>query len=63
MKAAMGIGICSKCERHSGFRREDQGIGGYEFWGSRETHHNWQWVSECCEAPERGEVEELEEDK
>jgi hypothetical protein len=26
------------------FCYEDEGIGSYEYWGSRETHSDWQWV-------------------
>jgi hypothetical protein len=28
----------------------DFGIGPYEFWGARGSHHDWTWVTQCCEA-------------
>ena len=29
----------------------DEGIGPYEFWGSREVHHDWQESCPDCECP------------
>lgn len=55
-------GICSACHKEADFSYEDFGIGSYEFWGSKETHHDWQWVSECCEAPVEGELDHPEPD-
>lgn len=52
-------GICSGCGEKAVFRVEDFGIGSYEFWGSRGTHHDWQWISFCCSEAPKGEVEEL----
>jgi hypothetical protein len=57
-----GKGVCSECKQPAEFSLEDFGIGAYEFWGARGTHHDWQWVSECCEASPDGEVEVPEPD-
>lgn len=29
----------------------DEGIGSYEYWGSKAVHHDLQRVSPCCHAP------------
>lgn len=42
--------LCECCLLPADGRDEDFGIGGYEFWGDRGTHHDWQFVSNCCEA-------------
>jgi len=44
-------GICSECQRPTRFKIEDFGIGSYEYWGARGVHHDYQWTSECCDAP------------
>lgn len=28
----------------------DEGIGSYEYWGARGTHHDYQLASTCCSA-------------
>lgn len=43
-------GICASCGKQAKAVRRDMGIGPYEYWGARGTHHDWQIVSECCEA-------------
>ena len=55
---AFGTGICEACGKEANFKIEDFGIGAYEFWGAKGTHHDYQWISECCEAaPEEGTLE------
>jgi len=61
-KPKYAIGECSRCKQHTAFRLVDHGIGSYEFWGERGTHHDYQWESECCEAPPQGEVDVPEPD-
>ena len=60
--ATVATGTCSECNKKADFKLEDFGIGSYEFCGDRGTHHDWQWVSVCCEAQDDGdlEIEELE---
>lgn len=40
---------CSECNKECDAVEMDFGIGPYEFWGFMGSHHNWQWVSQCCE--------------
>ena len=49
-------GTCSDCKQSADFKLEDFGIGAYEYWGARGTHHDYQWVSTCCEAPDDGDL-------
>lgn len=42
--------LCGACKLPNDGGMTDFGIGGYEFWGERGTHHDWQFVSLCCEA-------------
>jgi len=46
----MPYGICSRCGNGCTAVWIDFGIGPYEFWGDRGTHHDYQVVSPCCEA-------------
>ena len=41
-------GICASCGRECEEETSDEGIGPYEFWGSRGVHHDYQQVSSCC---------------
>ena len=50
-QAPLAKGICSECNKEANFKLEDFGIGTYEFWGAVGTNHDYQWISECCEAP------------
>ena len=43
-------GWCEECGDACSGVLVDQGIGPYEYWGSRGTHHDWVVVSPCCEA-------------
>lgn len=43
-------GICAECGEECFAKTIDNGIGGYEFWGAKGTHHDYQVVSNCCEA-------------
>ena len=52
-------GVCSECGEECCGHLVDCGIGPYEFWGQRCTHHDWRMMSQCCDAPflEEGEDE------
>lgn len=41
---------CGDCGKECRAVKVDQGIGAYEYWGFKGFHHDWQWVSDCCEA-------------
>lgn len=41
---------CGECGKECSARLVDEGIGPFEFWGSRGTHHEYVVVSSCCEA-------------
>lgn len=43
-------GICDCCGEACCPVLVDCGIGSYEFWGAKGTHHDWQALSPCCEA-------------
>ena len=43
-------GYCDECGQECYGVLRDDGIGSYEYWGSRGTHHDWVAVSNCCEA-------------
>jgi hypothetical protein len=45
-----GSGICSSCGRPCTAVMVDEGIGPYEYWGSRGVHHDYQIESDCCGA-------------
>lgn len=42
--------ICEGCGQPADVREIDCGIGQYEYWGAIGRHHDWQTVTECCEA-------------
>lgn len=42
--------ICMGCGDACREVREDFGIGPYEYAGARGVHHDYHWVSDCCEA-------------
>lgn len=44
------FGICNNCGMACEAEIQDQGIGPYEFWGSRGVHHDWVEASPCCSA-------------
>lgn len=44
------VGICDECGEACTATLQDHGIGSYEFWGARGTHHDWQVLSPCCSA-------------
>lgn len=41
-----GTGFCSYCDARVSAHIEDHGIGPYEFWGERGTHHDY---VPCCD--------------
>lgn len=43
-------GICTDCGEPCHAVRIDVGIGPYEYWGATGVHHDWRWLSPCCEA-------------
>ena len=43
-------GICVSCGRKVTPAWVDEGIGPYEFWGDKGTHHDWRCESPCCGA-------------
>jgi hypothetical protein len=43
-------GICVSCGREVTPEWVDEGIGPYEFWGDKGTHHDWCCKSPCCGA-------------
>lgn len=42
--------ICSECGEPCNLREVDNGIGPYEFWGQRGTHHDYAIETDCCGA-------------
>ena len=40
---------CCNCGGPTRVIRRDMGIGPYEYWGSKEVHHDYRHVTECCE--------------
>jgi hypothetical protein len=42
-------GNCPACGKKCEGHKEDFGIGAYEYWGARGTHHDYRIVSDCCE--------------
>lgn len=55
-------GWCSECGKACTSVTVDEGIGPYEYWGSRGTHHDYVEESPCCNAPMSEEPEEETED-
>ena len=52
-------GFCPECKERKPGKWEDFGIGSYEYWGAKGTHHDWQLVCrDCGEVME--DVEEFE---
>ena len=43
-------GWCETCHQPCFGVYRDDGIGPYEYWGSKGVHHDWVVVSNCCEA-------------
>lgn len=43
-------GWCSECHQKCTSETFDDGIGAYEYWGTRGTHHCYVEVSPCCQA-------------
>lgn len=43
-------GICDCCGKYTRAAWRDMGYGAYEYWGARGVHHDWCWVSPCCDA-------------
>ena len=41
---------CDACKEHCEPVLVDFGIGPNEMWGVIQNHHDWAWVSNCCEA-------------
>ena len=41
----LGTGYCRYCEKDVDVFKVDEGIGFYEYWGSRGYHHDWR---ACC---------------
>lgn len=48
--AAETTGWCEDCQQPCHGKTVDEGIGAYEFWGSKEVHHDYRVRSNCCEA-------------
>jgi hypothetical protein len=44
-------GKCEDCGKMVRGTWADFGIGAYEYWGYKGVDTNFQFVSECCEAP------------
>jgi hypothetical protein len=42
-------GWCSECGKECDGKVIDDGIGPYEFWGSKYVDHDYKVVSSCCE--------------
>lgn len=45
---------CLNCGQLCHARLADYGVGKIEVHGHKTTHHDWQWESDCCEAPCEG---------
>lgn len=43
-------GYCGECHEHVTSVTQDDGIGEYEYWGAKGTHHDYVEVSPCCAA-------------
>ena len=44
----MSVYYCVECGEECDVEWEDEGIGAYEYWGSKETHEAWVPSSVCC---------------
>lgn len=49
--------VCSECGQECEIHNVDCGIGPYEFWGQKCIHHDFRWMSKCCDAPALNEEE------
>ena len=43
-------GICADCGKPCTSITIDDGIGSYEYWGAKGTHHDYVEASPCCQA-------------
>ena len=43
-----GTGYCNTCKQRVPVKWEDWGIGQYEYWGEKGTHHDWIAVCPRC---------------
>ena len=43
-------GFCSHCGEECTSITRDEGVGAYEYWGSKGVHHDYVEVSPCCDA-------------
>lgn len=41
--------FCSYCDCDVHAVRVDEGIGAYEYWGSKGVHHDWRWHCPTCD--------------
>lgn len=48
MKRETGTAFCDSCKQEVHYHLEDWGIGAYEYWGARGTHHDWVRVCDEC---------------
>lgn len=46
-----GPWYCENCGKECATKWVDNGVGPYEFWGSRGVDRRLEEVSRCCEAP------------
>jgi len=53
-----GRAYCGVCSKEVDFHIEDWGIGAYEFWGAKGTHHDY--IAVCDECGEQILDKELE---
>lgn len=60
-KKGYAIGYCSRCHEHTAFKLEDYSFS-FEYGSIKGVQRDYQWISECCEAPPEGEVDEPEPD-
>lgn len=58
MKHIIGEGYCHACDKNVLVRREDWGIGAYEFWGQKAYDHQWTFVCDECEEEIDGDFDE-----
>lgn len=42
---------CTECGKDCTAVQRDCGFGLSEYWGATSVDHDWQIVSDCCEAP------------
>ena len=55
-------GVCEACGEKCTSVTQDDGIGPFEYWGSKGVHHEYVEVSPCCQAEviDEPELEEVE---